>query len=259
MMMDFFNAKAGWEAQPVYEDLIHWLPINALKSEDTVDIVTETTNSLSESLDYMVLRQRPCRVDGCQVRLIGHRDGVRHDELVERRGDKLLYTSLKGEAPELLDVQKLNPYRQLPSQAEMEHFSELKNVCITQAKAEDVNSWCSVEQWRDLTRFTPRPDSVNQLARLYDEARAGTINLFPKTGIGYNTKVPGRHAGESFPEKDAFIGFWGTPIGPNASTFKIEENGSLAPTLYEFLTGEQVIPGENGWGYPSLLNKLDIQ
>ena len=259
MMMDFFNAKSGWEAQPVYSELINWTPINAPMQSDTVDIVTETVNSLSESLDYMVLRQRSCQAEGCLVRLIGHRDGVRHDELVERRGDKLFYSSAKGGSPKLLDITSLNPYRNSPSQAEIEHFSELQNLCITQAKADDVNSWCNVEQWRDLTRFTSRPDSVNQLARLYDETRAGTINLFPKAGIGFNTKVPGRHAGESFSEKDAFIGFWGIPIGPNASTLKIEENGSLAPTLYEFLTGEQVISGENGWGYPSLLNKLDIQ
>ncbi|BAJ03725.1 alkaline phosphatase family protein [Shewanella violacea] len=259
MMMDFFNAKSGWQAQPVYKDLIHWLPINAAKVTDTLDIVTKTANSLSESLDYMVLRERQCNSAGCQVRLIGHRDGERLDELVERRGDKLLYSSLTAKLPRLLDTQELNPYRQTPSEAEIEHFSELKSLCITQANADDVNSWCTVEQWRDLTRFTLRPDSVNQLARLYDEARAGTINLFPKAGIGYNTKVPGRHAGEDFPEKDAFIGFWGTPIGPDTSILKVEENGSLAPTLYEYLTGEQVIPGENGWGYPSLLNKLDIQ
>jgi len=259
MMMDFFNAEAGWQMQPIYADLIRWQPINATNSADSVDIVSKIVQSLSESLDYMVLRERECRADGCQARLIGYRDGIRLDELVERRGDKLLYSSLTGTLPRLLDTEPLNPYRAAPTQAEFEHFSELKNVCITQAKHGDIDSWCTVDQWRDLTRFTARPDSVNQLARLFDEARAGTINLFPKVGIGYNTKVPGRHAGEDFPEKDAFIGFWGAPIGPNTTTLKIEENGSLAPTLYEYLTGEQVIPGENGWGYPSLLNKLDIQ
>ncbi|WP_256717946.1 alkaline phosphatase family protein [Shewanella sp. UCD-KL12] len=259
MMMDFFNAKSGWDQQPIYSDLINWTPINAPMQSDTVDIVTETANSLSESLDYMVIRQRACHAEGCQVRLIGHRDGVRLDELVERRGDKLFYSSTKGGVPKLLDITSLNPYRHSPSQAEIAHFTELQNLCMTQAKVDDVSSWCNVAQWRDLTRYTPRPDSVSQIASLYDEPRAGTINLFPKAGIGFNTKVPGRHAGESFSEKDAFIGFWGTPIGPNANTLKIEENGSLAPTLYEFLTGEQVVPGENGWGYPSLLNKLDIQ
>ena len=97
-----------------------------------------------------------------------------------------------------------------------------------------------------------------ELAELYAEERAGTVNLFPKAGIGYNTKVPGRHAGEDYLEKDAFIGFWGSPIGENSQPLKIESNGSLAPTLFEYLTGEAVVEGENGWGYPSLIEKLDI-
>lgn len=263
MMMDFFNAKSGWETQPVYSELTQWTPINAASNapgqSSYVDIVTKTADSLSETLDYMVLRQRPCNDEGCQVRLIGHRDGVRNDELVERRGDKLFYSSLSAAVPKLLSIDSLNPYRAAPSEAEAKHLFELQRLCLTQAKADNVDSWCTVAQWRDLTRFTPRPDSVNQIARLYDEVRAGTINLFPKEGIGYNTKVPGRHAGESFLEKDAFIGFWGAPVGPNAGQLNIEENGSLAPTLYEYLTGEQVIVGENGWGYPSLIHKLDIQ
>ena len=115
-------------------------------------------------------------------------------------------------------------------------------------------------RWRWIhTSFTPRPDSVNQLANIYLEDRAGTVNLFPKEGIGYNTKVPGRHAGEDYLEKDAFIGFWGGPIGENSTPLTIEANGSLAPTLFEYLTGEQVVAGENGWGFPSLIDKLDIQ
>ncbi|SQH78405.1 conserved protein of unknown function [Shewanella benthica] len=85
----------------VYNELTLWLPINAAQVTDTLDIVSETANSLSESLDYMVLRECQCNFAGCQVCLIGHRDGARLDELVERRGDKLLYTSLTGEEPRL--------------------------------------------------------------------------------------------------------------------------------------------------------------
>ena len=80
-----------------------------------------------------------------------------------------------------------------------------------EARTDDPASWCDENTWRRLTRYTARPDSVVQLAHLYDSDRAGTINLFPSTGIGYNSKVPGRHAGESFHEKDAFVGFFGEP------------------------------------------------
>ena len=132
------------------------------------------------------------------------------------------------------------------------------NQCVNRADIDNPQSWCDEIQWRELTQFTPRPDSVVQLAKLYAEPRAGTVNLFPREGIGYNTKVPGRHAGESYLEKDAFIGFWGAPIGKQATPLSSEENGSLAPTLYQYLTGDDVKAGENGWGYPSLLSKLDI-
>lgn len=50
-----------------------------------------------------------------------------------------------------------------------------------------------------------------------------------------------------------------TPIGQAATPLRSEANGSLAPTLFEYLTGEKVVEGENGWGFPSLLHKLDIQ
>ena len=256
MMMDFFNSKVGWKSQPVYEELTQWKPF---KGDKPVDIVAESASRLSESLDYMVLRERQCKVDDCRVRLVGYREGVRLDELVELKGDKLFYASHSASEPSLLDIQTLNPYRVHPTEVELQHYSDLKTQCLQQAKEQDSATWCSVKQWRELTAFTSRPDSVNQIARLYEEDRAGTINLFPKAGIGFNTKVPGRHAGEDYLEKDAFIGFWGAPIGGAATPLTIEENGSLAPTIYEYLTGEAVVPGENGWGYPSLLDKLDIR
>ena len=267
MMMDLFNSASGWEVQPTYEELIRWTPINAKEPSQTIDIVAETVNRLADSLDYMVLREQSCSLNQCKIRLIGYRDGVRLDELVELRGDKLLYTSASVTEPgidpriepKLLDIQTLNPYREKPTTAELNKYSALKAQCLNQAKEQEPESWCSVQQWRELSQFTSRPDAVNQVARLYEEDRAGTINLFPKAGVGFNTKVPGRHAGEDYLEKDAFIGFWGVPIGDDLIPLTIEENGSLAPTLYEFLTGEPITVGENGWGYPSLLEKLDVQ
>ncbi len=76
--------------------------------------------------------------------------------------------------------------------------------CLYRAEEANIATWCDEQEWQQLTRFTPRPDSVNQLAELYEEERAGTMNLFPKQGVGYNTKVPGRHAGESYLEKMRF-------------------------------------------------------
>ncbi|CAH7299126.1 Nucleotide pyrophosphatase [Vibrio chagasii] len=257
-MMDFFNSKQGWTVQPVYQELVQWAPIAANKG-DSINVIDEIAKRLPESLDYMVVRESACDERACSVRVIGNRDLKRVDELITRHGDKLFYESLMGnQAPTLLNIQTLNPYLASPSKADFSVYSRLVEKCINRSVKEDDSTWCSRSEWTDLTQLTPRPDSVNQLANIYLEDRAGTINLFPKAGIGYNTIVPGRHAGEDYLEKDAFIGFWGSPIGENSLPLKIEANGSLAPTLYEYLTGEPVVAGENGWGFPSLLNKLDI-
>ncbi|MEG3696118.1 nucleotide pyrophosphatase, partial [Vibrio coralliirubri] len=257
-MMDFFNSAQGWQVQPVYQELTQWSPIAAPAGQN-IDIINQIAQRLPESLDYMVVRESTCDQQRCTVRVIGNRDLERVDELITREGDKLFYESLKGNrAPILLDTQRLNPYLVLPSEVDFARYSRLVEKCINRAVKVDVTTWCNSAEWTSLTKLTPRPDSVNQLVNIYLEDRAGTVNLFPKAGIGYNTKVPGRHAGEDYLEKDAFIGFWGVPIGDNSQQLKIEANGSLAPTLFEYLTGEPVVEGENGWGFPSLIEKLDI-
>ncbi|NOJ21319.1 alkaline phosphatase family protein [Vibrio coralliilyticus] len=254
-MMDMFNSQSGWQTQPVYSELTNWTPVNAPQGEK-LDIIAESVEKLSDSLDYLVVRESTCDETECQVRLVAQRDGKRIDELIIKQGERYFYKANSKTA--LLEVNKLNPYLPSPNQAQLEAFAQLVNQCVNRADIDNPQSWCDEMQWRELTQFTPRPDSVVQLAKLYAEPRAGTVNLFPREGIGYNTKVPGRHAGESYLEKDAFIGFWGAPIGKQATPLSSEENGSLAPTLYQYLTGDDVKAGENGWGYPSLLSKLDI-
>ncbi|OAJ94837.1 alkaline phosphatase family protein [Vibrio bivalvicida] len=259
-MFDLFNSQQGWASQPIYSELINWRPINAPDSQ-TVDIVSESLSYLDDTLDYLAVREQTCNEKQCRVRLVANRDGVRYDEQVIKQGERYYYGSITSDNAmvRLLDVKSLNPYLPIPDDSGLNRFAYLVEKCLHRANLEDSQTWCNGDQWRELTHYTPRPDSVVQLAQLYAEDRAGTINLFPREGIGYNTKVPGRHAGESYLEKDAFIGFWGTPIGSQAIPLKSEANGSLAPTLFEYLTGEAVVEGENGWGYPSLLKKLDIQ
>ncbi len=257
-MMDFFNSENGWKVQPVYHELVTWSPIAAPDGQ-SIDIIDQISTRLPDSLDYMAVRESHCDADYCEVRIIGNRDSLRIDERITRNGDKLFYESVQShQHTQLLDLQQLNPYLPKPSDADFAQYSSLIDKCINRAIKSDINSWCNTGEWKQVTQLTPRPDSVNQLANIYLEDRAGTINLFPKAGIGFNTKVPGRHAGEDYLEKDAFLGFWGEPIGSNPIPLTIEANGSLAPTLFEYLTGEPVIAGQNGWGFPSLLNKLDI-
>ncbi|MDA0128029.1 alkaline phosphatase family protein [Vibrio sp. MarTm2] len=256
-MMDMFNSQQGWHVQPVYHELTQWSPVNAPQGE-TVDIIQRSLDYLAASLDYLVVRESQCSEQSCHIRLVSTREGQRVDEEIIRKGDRFFYRGL-NDKPRLLQTQILNPYLPAPTDAALSRFGQLVDKCLYQAEVSNPSSWCNAEEWKSLTRFTPRPDSVVELAQLYAEDRAGTINLFPAEGVGYNTKVPGRHAGESYLEKDAFIGFWGEPIGKNVTPLESEANGSLAPTLYQYLTGEEVVINENGWGYPSLLNKLDIQ
>ena len=250
-MLDFFiDQEKRWHQQALYTDMVSWKPIGFSHEESGIDMVSEISARLSETLDYLVIREADCSLDRCDIRLVGYREGIRHDEFISRVGDRIQYHAGEHE-PILLDLQKINPYRDALSLEAQKLKAKLYQRCVIQPKQGESNSWCLDKDWRRLSYFTPRPDSVNQLAHLYDEERAGTINLFPKEGIGYNTKVPGRHAGEHFHEKDAFIGFWGAPVNVHMQLQPIA-NGSLAPTLYEYLSGDTLKNGD-GWGFPSVL------
>lgn len=261
-MMDFFvDQGANWSQQPLYTDMIQWRPISYQAPQAGIDMIVEISERLKESLDYLVVRESLCNVEQCSIRLVAHRGGVRHDEIISRIGDKIHYGATKGK-PVLLDLDKPNPYRNMPTTEAQRTQKGLMQRCVVEAESRDLKTWCTEKEWRMLAFFSPRPDSVNQLAHLYDEDRAGTINLFPKEGIGYNTKVPGRHAGEHFHEKDAYIGFWGVPVTTTQQLPAID-NGSLAPTMYDYLIGEQaasakvgVTNTDAGWGFPSVLNQL---
>jgi hypothetical protein len=119
----------------------------------------------------------------------------------------------------------------------------------------------SDDHWRELLSATLRADSIYQLSHLYDSDRAGTINLFPKPHVGINSSVPGRHAGESFGEKN------GTQLyhaaGLDHAVIQTARNGSLPVTLYHWLAGDEIFdaPGHEGdaaprqqFGFPTLLD-----
>lgn len=259
-MMDFFkNQDAAWKTQPLNADLTQWRGLNFQDGDTSIDMVHEISSRLMETLDYLVVRESACTIEKSQVRLVSHRNQLRYDEMIHREGDRIFYGSVKGAGPGiLLDLEKTNPYAETLSQTELDQKNNLYNKCVVDAQKSDMTTWCTEDEWRVLSSFTPRPDSVVQLAHLYDEDNAGTVNLFPLEGIGYNTIVPGRHAGEHFNEKDAFIGFWGTPVAPRTQLGPVA-NGSLAPTIYEYITGEKIVVGENGWGFPSVLDHLNIK
>lgn len=178
---------------------------------DEVDIVDELARRLGDSLDYLAVRRTPCSPRACELELWRYRGGKR-EVMVIRREDMAIGTT------------------------GVDFFG-------------DSRALGTEEDWATLHGADGRrPQAVLQLSHLYDTDRAGTINLFPVAGVGYNTKVPGRHAGESFPEKDAFVGLWGAGI-PAGEGPAVLQNGQVAASLYAWLTGETPHAGEDGWGF----------
>ena len=78
---------------------------------------------------------------------------------------------------------------------------------------------------------------------------AGTVNLFPRNGVGYNSRVPGRHAGESFHEKNAFVALWGPAVLSDAELPRSAEGGSVPMAIFEWLSGTEPVRGQDGWGF----------
>jgi hypothetical protein len=240
-MMDFFvDQGAGWARQPILAELRALRTLGGKK----VDVPGELLRRLGDSLDYLVLRDAPCTPEGGAVRVMGPRHGVQGDGTIERRGDRIWYG---WNAADVLDLDVLSPY-DAPGDEEIAEARAILDQCRT-ALREAPETWCTETEWKAATRLNRRPDAVGQLAHLYDTDRAGTVNLFPRDGVGYNTTVPGRHAGESFHEKDAFVGLWGTPVRALASPSPLTTNGSVPMALAEWLSGAPSVAGQDGWGW----------
>jgi len=241
-MFDFFiDHNSKWKTQPVYKDLTSL----RLLSGATVNMIDEIINPLSETIDYLVVRESLSNFASATVRVIGVRAGKKQTTLIYRRGNKIF---VKGNIS-LLGLDEKSRYKTLPDTKNQE---TLFVKCIENAVQINLGSWCTENEWRELSLGTEKPDAVVQLARIYDSDRAGTINLFPKQGYGYNSKVPGRHAGEHFHEKDAFVGFWGGSV-KSAKRIASCVNGSLAPQLYEHLTGRAATRWQDGCGFERCL------
>jgi hypothetical protein len=252
-MLDLFADQAdGFARQPVHAELRAVRPLAHPDPARGVDLVHELVSRLDETLDYLAVREAECAPDRASLRLVAMRAGERVDARIERIYDRIHYAPGRID---LLETARVTPYETLPA-SEREAHAALRYRCVEAARLEDPATWCGEAEWRRLTSATPRPDSVVQLAHLYDIDRAGTVNLFPAAGVGYNSQVPGRHAGEHFHEKDAFVGAWGEPVAQAAGRLRSAVNGSVAQLVYEYLTGARTGPGVDGFGYPSLADEL---
>jgi hypothetical protein len=248
-MLDLFvDQQDGFGRQPLARELRAIRPL-AAPDVTPLDLIEELATRLADSLDYLVVREEPCTPAGGVVRLIGERRGVRAQAVIRRQGDRI-HLALEG--GDLLDTDRLTPYEALTAEQRRQH-AEQRTRCL-EADALRPQDWCTSDEWRFVTSFTTRPDSVVQLSHLYDSDRAGSINLFPREGVGYNSVVPGRHAGESFHEKNALVALYGGALTPRASSTPLRSavNGSVPMAIYEYLADERPTRGEGGFGYAPL-------
>jgi hypothetical protein len=241
--MDFFtDSNEHWKIQPLYKDLTQQ---KTLKGK-IVNFPQTIAQVLGSSLDYLVVREITPTPKQSGTRLMRYRNGKLQEAIIWKLEDRIYY-----EGQDLVELQTFSNLEGITR----ETHTSLVDECFKFARKDNPSTWCTEEKWRTLTAGTWKPDSVVQLAHLYDTDRAGTVNLFPVRGVGYNTNVPGRHAGEDFHEKDAFVGFWGGEV-KTKSPIPTAVNGSMPVTLYHYLTNDTPIEGQNGWGYKSLLPDL---
>jgi hypothetical protein len=199
----------------------------------------------------MVVRNTKCHSAYSNISIMAKRNNIAYKELLIRNNNYIFYQPSKGD---LLGAKKISTYKYFDSFDKRKH-QDLITKCIDLAKQADPSTWCDKLTWAKLFSYTNRPDAVTQLSHLYDTEKAGTINLFPRDGIGYNTKVPGRHAGESFHEKDAFVGFWGGAVNKYANPIEHAVNGQVAPTLFHFLTDKE----DPGFGFDPIKDIFDSE
>lgn len=253
-VFDFFlDHKENWKTHPTYEQL------KSLKFKDgkEVDMIKAIIDGVGESLDYMATREGVNDLTQADVRLSTRTKGVDSNAFIKRAGDKIFYTFKR----DIVGVTKLNRFK-VQSDEDKETYSKLVQRCVNEAIQSDTATWCHEDEWMLLESYSMKPGGVSQLAHLYDGTKAGTVNLFPKLGISFNTHKIGRHGGDSFHEKDAAVGIWGEPVKKifeKPYSIKSALNGTLAPTMYEYLSGKTIEKGKDGWGYHSLFNIYEIE
>lgn len=250
----FIDQGSNWDKQP----LLRHLKNHTLLSGQKVDMIDKILSYMGDTLDYLLVRNEPGSPEFTDTQIMRKWNGVLEEGRLIRKGKRIFYESKS----DILQVRKPNRYRE--KSKSWDKAMALQATCIDKAKKEDESTWCDERTWRELTSYSARPGSIGQTARLYDTDLAGTLNLFPAQGVGYNTKVPGRHAGELFHEKDAFVGVWGKPV-KGKEKIQSEINGSIAQVIYEWIAGKTTDQSswiqfhQKGWGFDSFYEKAGIK
>lgn len=260
-ILDLFDADArfgtpAWSRHPTYDELKTW----RVKSGAQVNMVSAIHARLADVIDVALARERldPSSGEALEdfvsaVRVIG--PGRGEARITRRRGgdgeDTYSYEVMQGTDPlALLDSVRADL---LPEGVTHRDARAALEHCISSGA-------CSDADWQKALARTSRADVVRQYIQLYESERSGTINLFPLPHVGVNSSVPGRHAGETFGEKNGTQLYFGAGLDPR--TLHTARNGSLPVTLFDYLSEDlarqiRATEGEDelddaGFGFPSL-------
>jgi hypothetical protein len=253
----------AWQQHPDF----HQLRRHRLLSGQTIDFIERLQHHLYDVMDLALVREHgptaaedwPNEVDAA-VRIItpdrGEARIIRFRPKAGEKGDGFRYRyEILGHRDPLELVESVREELIPAGGPNLEAVRTRLKDCLTRTEG------CSDRQWQEALSYTSRPDVIHQYSHLYDCDRAGTVNVFPRAGVGLNSSVPGRHAGESFGEKNGTQLFFGA--GLRRATIQTARNGSLPVTIFHWLVGDEVfrspesqseVPPKEQFGYATLLD-----
>ena len=253
----------AWRRHPDY----HQLREHRLLSGQTIDVIEHLLRHLHDEIDVALVREYgpspgaawPAEVESA-VRIITPNRGEARIVRLRQPGERKTEVTYRYEI--LGDDDPLKLLDSIRAELIASDGPELSEIRQQLQRCLEATEGCSDRQWRQWLSYTSRPDVIRQYSQLYDCDRAGTINVFPRPHVGLNSAVPGRHAGESFGEKNGTQLYFGA--GLKRAGIQTARNGSLPVTLYHWLVGDEVFqrteprygasPAEQ-FGYDSLLDE----
>ncbi|MGH7193763.1 MAG: hypothetical protein ACREJM_09555, partial [Candidatus Saccharimonadales bacterium] len=250
----------AWRRHPDY----HQLREHRLISGQTIDVIDRLVRHLRDEIDIILVREYgpepgatwPGEVERA-VRIVTPGRGEARIVRLRQPGSGAAYRyEVLGDNDPLALLNSIHDVLIPAGGPKPAEIHERLASCLA------ASDGCDDRRWREGLSYTSRPDAIYQYSHLYDSDRAGTINVFPLPHVGLNSAVPGRHAGESFGEKNGTQLYFGA--GLKRATLQTARNGSLPVTLYHWLVGDEVFhqgeprfsasPAEQ-FGYESLLNE----
>ncbi len=232
-----------WADHPRYQEIRSY----KLTNGQTVDWISKIKQALKEYLDYALVREELPKDDPSIDQVV---------RIISPKGEARVLRKFVPSVWEKLSVDPKFRSTQEFKQQKFTHYlykyeviadsltGEVEGDPLKLSEQSDLlrqwianDEWHSDREWLEAMSVTDRPDGIHEISHIYDTELAGTINLFPSRGKGFNTGVPGRHAGELFEEKNALQLYFGS--GVKKSVIPVARSGSMPVTMIHYLYGDE--------------------